>query len=282
MVARKPTKNLKLFVDTNVSIPLFSLLIIFCFILMGIDSRYSLTKNIRKDFAIFTAPIYSLINAPNKIYKSNLKNFTDKKILVEENEILKKELYASELINQTNNTLESENKILRQKLNLKKNYFFKNVDSEIIRPSTKVNKKIITINKGQIDNVKEGSAVINNYGLIGQIYNVFDDSSEVTSLISDKFGVPAMLENGLQNTILYGDGQQLIIPFSSIHNNINVGDIYVTSGLDEIYPKGIKIGTVSSILKTSDNQFVKIIVNPFTRPETSSQVTIISPDGRRK
>ena len=91
MVARKPTKNLKLFVDTNVSIPLFSLLIIFCFILMGIDSRYSLTKNIRKDFAIFTAPIYSLINAPNKIYKSNLKNFTDKKILVEENEILKKE-----------------------------------------------------------------------------------------------------------------------------------------------------------------------------------------------
>jgi rod shape-determining protein MreC len=282
MVARKPTKNLKLFVDTNVSIPLFSLLIIFCFILMGIDSRYSLTKNIRKDFAIFTAPIYSLINAPNKIYKSNLKNFTDKKILVEENEILKKELYASELLNQTNNTLESENKILRQKLNLKKNYFFKNVDSEIIRPSTKVNKKIITINKGQIDNVKEGSAVINNYGLIGQIYNVFDDSSEVTSLISDKFGVPAMLENGLQNTILYGDGQQLIIPFSSIHNNINVGDIYVTSGLDEIYPKGIKIGTVSAILRTSDNQFVKIIVNPFTRPETSSQVTIISPDGRRK
>ena len=282
MVARKPTKNLKLFVDTNVSIPLFSLLIIFCFILMGIDSRYSLTKNIRKDFAIFTAPIYSLINAPNKIYKSNLKNFTDKKILVEENEILKKELYASELINQTNNTLESENKILRQKLNHKKNYFFKNVDSEIIRPSTKVNKKIITINKGQIDNVKEGSAVINNYGLIGQIYNVFDDSSEVTSLISNKFGVPAMLENGLQNTILYGDGQQLIIPFSSIHNNINVGDIYVTSGLDEIYPKGIKIGTVSAILRTSDNQFVKIIVNPFTRPETSSQVTIISPDGRRK
>ena len=282
MVARKPTKNLKLFVDTNVSIPLFSLLIIFCFILMGIDSRYSLTKNIRKDFAIFTAPIYSLINAPNKIYKSNLKNFTDKKILLEENEILKKELYASELLNQTNNTLESENEILRQKLNLKKNYFFKNVDSEIIRPSTKVNKKIITINKGQIDNVKEGSAVINNYGLIGQIYNVFDDSSEVTSLISDKFGVPAMLENGLQNTILYGDGQQLIIPFSSIHNNINVGDIYVTSGLDEIYPKGIKIGTVSAILRTSDNQFVKIIVNPFTRPETSSQVTIISPDGRRK
>ena len=282
MVARKSTKNLKLFVDTNVSIPLSSLLIIFCFILMGIDSRYSLTKNIRKDFAIFTAPIYSLINAPNKIYKSNLKNFTDKKILVEENEILKKELYASELINQTNNTLESENEILRQKLNLKKNYFFKNVDSEIIRPSTKVNKKIITINKGQIDNVKEGSAVINNYGLIGQIYNVFDDSSEVTSLISNKFGVPAMLENGLQNTILYGDGQQLIIPFSSIHNNINVGDIYVTSGLDEIYPKGIKIGTVSAILRTSDNQFVKIIVNPFTRPETSSQVTIISPDGRRK
>lgn len=282
MEARKSTKNLKLFVNTKVSIPLFSLLIIFCFILMGIDSRYNLTKNIRKDFAIFTAPIYSLINTPNKIYKSNLKNLTEKKILVKENEILKKELYASELLNQTNSTLKSENEILRQKLNLKKNYFFKNIDSEIIRPTTKVNKRIVTINKGLIDNVKEGSAVINNYGLIGQIYNVFNDSSELTSLISDKFGVPAMLENGLQNAILYGDGQNLIIPFSSIHNNINVGDIYVTSGLDEIYPKGIKIGTVSSILTTSDNQFVKIIVNPFTRPDTSSQITIITPVGRKK
>jgi len=282
MVTRKSTKNLKLFVDTNVSIPMFTVLIIFCFILMGIDSRYSLTKKIRKDFIIFTTPVYSIVNFPSKLYNKNLNNFAFKKILIEENVRLKKKLYASELANQTIITLKSENETLRNKLNLKKKYLFVNIDSEIIRPSTKVNQRIITINKGRNDYVKEGSAVINNFGLIGQIYNVYDNSSEVTSLISDQFGVPAMLETGLQNSILYGDGKNLIIPFSSVYNKIYIGDIYVTSGLDKIYPKGIKIGRVASITPTSDKQFVKIIIIPFTRPETSAQITIITPVGLRK
>ena len=282
MVARKSTKNLKLFVDTAVSIPTFLVLVIFCFILMGIDSRFNITKEIRKNFTIFTTPIYSRINSPNRIYKENLNFFSSKKILIEENEKLKKKLYALELANQTNITIESENKTLRQKLNLKKKYLFKNINSEIIRPSIKVNQRTVTINKGNNNNVKEGSAVINNFGLIGQIYSVYDNSSEVTSLVSEQFGVPAMLENGLQNSILYGNGQNLIIPFSSIYNKINIGDIYVTSGLDKIYPKGIKVGKVSSVIPTSDSQFVKIVIAPFTRPETSSQVTIITPTGTSK
>ena len=282
MVTRKPNRNLKLFVDTNVSITAFVVLIIFCFILMGIDSRYIITKSIRKNFVIFITPIYSIINAPNKIFKENLNIFSSKKILIEENVKLKKKLYALELANQINITLESENKTLRQKLNLKKKYLFKNIDSEIIRPSTKVNQRIVTIDKGKNNNVKEGSAIINNFGLIGQIYSVYDNSSEVTSLVSEQFGVPAMLENGLQNSILYGNGQNLIIPFSSVYNKINIGDIYVTSGLDKIYPKGIKIGRVTSIKPSSDTQFVKVIIIPFTRPETSAQITIITPVGLRK
>jgi len=281
MVTRKPNRNLKLFVDTNVSITAFVVLIIFCFILMGIDSRYIITKSIRKNFVIFITPIYSIINAPNKIFKENLNIFSSKKILIEENVKLKKKLYALELANQINITLESENKTLRQKLNLKKKYLFKNIDSEIIRPSTKVNQRIVTIDKGKNNNVKEGSAIINNFGLIGQIYSVYDNSSEVTSLVSEQFGVPAMLENGLQNSILYGNGQNLIIPFSSVYNKINIGDIYVTSGLDKIYPKGIKIGKVISVAPTSDSQFVKIVIAPFTTPETSSQITIITPVGMK-
>jgi len=90
-----------------------------------------------------------------------------------------------------------------------------------------------------------------------------------------------MLETGLHNSILYGDGQKLIIPFSSVYNEINIGDIYVTSGLDKIYPKGIKIGKVISVAPTSDSQFVKIVIAPFTTPETSSQITIITPVGMK-
>ena len=105
MVTRKPNRNLKLFVDTNVSITAFVVLIIFCFILMGIDSRYIITKSIRKNFVIFITPIYSIINAPNKIFKENLNIFSSKKILIEENVKLKKKLYALELDNQINITL---------------------------------------------------------------------------------------------------------------------------------------------------------------------------------
>ena len=81
-------------------------------------------------------------------------------------------------------------------------------------------------------------------------------------------------------TQIKGDDLDIIIDLKG--TNTIIGDIYVTSGLDKIYPKGIKVGKVSSVIPTSDSQFVKIVIAPFTRPETSSQVTIITPSGTSK
>jgi len=62
------------------------------------------------------------------------------------------------------------------------------------------------------------------------------------------------------------------------YEKLVVGDYLLTSGLDQIYPKGIKIGKVIKIIPTNNIQFNEIIVQPMTSPESFSQVMIIKSD----
>jgi rod shape-determining protein MreC len=66
----------------------------------------------------------------------------------------------------------------------------------------------------------------------------------------------------------------LVIPYFPASINISHGDKFVTSGLDRVYPSGIKIGEVVDILVV-DKQFNKIILKPATHSNQFSLITII-------
>jgi rod shape-determining protein MreC len=276
MVTPYTSKRLQLFTNNEFSLASFSILIFVCFVLIGFDARHQILLKIKKDFFIFSSPIIKIINFPQSLIKEKLYLIDSKNKLFKDNKELKKELYEKSIENQKLKLLESENLNLRNQLRLKKLSTIKSEPAEIIMPSIKGNQNIITIDKGKNDGIKAGSALINSLGLVGQIYAVYIDSSEVLPLLSEKFAVPAILENGKHNVIIYGDNENLVIPFSSIHNNINIDQVFVTSGLDQIYPKGIKIGKVINIIESSNNQFNKIIIQPFSYPKTYSQVTIVN------
>ena len=49
----------------------------------------------------------------------------------------------------------------------------------------------------------------------------------------------------------------------------------MTSGIDSLYPKGIKIGKIIRITPKANNQFNQLLIAPFSGPRTHSQVRII-------
>ena len=73
--------------------------------------------------------------------------------------------------------------------------------------------QIITINKGKKDGIRQGMPVVNRLGLVGQIYSTYDQTSEVIPLLSKKFAVNALQDNGQNHAIIYGDTEFLVIPF---------------------------------------------------------------------
>jgi rod shape-determining protein MreC len=274
MAIKVSKKELSLF-TTNFSLPYFILFILLALLMMFMDSRYDYLKQIRKDFSFITSPLITLTNDSINFF-ANFKSLSKSKALLEE-EINQLNIHVDSLSieNQMKNYLVTENDNLRKKMHLSNKYSPKKTYSaEIISPTIRGKAQIITVNKGKKDGIRQGMPVVNRLGLVGQIYSTYDQTSEVVPLLSKKFAVNALQDNGQNHVIIYGDAEFLVIPFFPASIDVSLGDVFMTSGLDKVYPSGINIGKVVDI-SPEDKQFNKILLKPATFSSQFSLITIL-------
>ena len=276
MAQRTNRNNLKLF--NRDTFPLFSFLVLFlfCLIMMVADYRYQILKNIKSEFSITTSPITYLINLPVNLFSESKDSFITKALLKEKIKNLEEIVYNLSIQAQENELIKAENKLLRNILKIQKDFGIIGKNAEIILPEVKNGYSIITINKGLGNNIKNGAPVINHKGLVGQIINTSENYSEIKPITSKTYAVPAIMNNGKENVILYGNGNgELEIPLFPASSSIQINDTFITSGIDDIYPKGINIGRVTEIKPTKSPKFNCITVKPFSQPTTFSQITVL-------
>jgi rod shape-determining protein MreC len=258
-MAQQRKNQLNLFNPQTFTFLSFIFFVILSLALMGLDRKYNLSSQIKYQVELLKSPLYVTINAPLDLKNHIANYFKSQEQLLHENETLNEKI------------------ILRQSLKiqeLKKNQI---ITAEIIHPKKINNKVIITINKGASDHVKLGSAVLNNIGLIGQIVEVYETKSMMMPATSNKFQVSAVTDKTKENFILSGNNSPFLeIKRYPISGKINIGDQILTSGLDHLYPRGIKIGKVEKIQPIGDSQYNRIIIRPFSTPEQLSHVSIIA------
>lgn len=274
MAYKVSKKKLSLF-TTNFSLTYFILFIFLTVLMMFMDSRYDYLKQIRKDFSFITSPLIILTNDTLNFFDNFQSLSKSKNLLEEEIKQLNFEIDRLAIENQTRNFLVAENENLREatllskKLAPKKTY-----PAEIINPTIRGRTPIITVNKGKKDGIRPGMPVVNRLGLVGQIYSTSNQTSEVVPLLSKKFAVNALQDNGKNHVIIYGGTEFLVIPFFPASIDISLGDKFVTSGLDNVYPSGIKIGEVVNV-SPEDKQFNKILLIPATFSNQFSLITVL-------
>jgi len=274
MAIKVSKKELSLF-TTNFSLSYFILFILIALLMMFMDSRYDYLKQIRKDFSFITSPLITLTNDSINFF-ANFQSLSKSKALLEE-EINQLNIQVDSLSieNQMKNYLVTENDNLRKITLLSKKYSPKKTyPAEIISPTIRGRAQIVTVNKGKKDGIRQGMPVVNRLGLVGQIYSTYDQTSEVVPLLSKKFAVNALQNNGQNHAIIYGDTEFLVIPFFPASIDVSPGDIFVTSGLDKVYPSGINIGKVVDV-SSEDKQFNKILLKPATFSSQFSLITIL-------
>ena len=274
MAIKVSKKELSLF-TTNFSLTYFIFFVFLAVLMMLMDSRYEYLKQIRKDFSFITSPLIILTNDSINFF-ANFKSLSKSKALLEE-EINQLNIQVDSLSieNQIRNFLVTENDNLRKITLLSKKYSPKKTyPAEIIRPTIRGRAQIITVNKGKKDGIRQGMPVVNRLGLVGQIYSTYDQTSEVVPLLSKKFAINALQDNGQNHAIIYGDTEFLVIPFFPASLDVSPGDTFVTSGLDNVYPSGINIGKVVEV-SPEDNQFNKILLKPTTFSNQFSLITIL-------
>jgi len=150
----------------------------------------------------------------------------------------------------------------------------------------------VTINRGSNDGVKVNDPVIANLGLVGKVISVSPSSSDVLLILDGEGQVGALIRdskgraiNGiLQGTFrrsprLNSEGS-LEMSFRR-EDEINIGDLVFTSGLGDVYPKGIPIGVVASIKLDSSGLLKNAYIDPMVNFDSLEEVYVtIIPEGR--
>lgn len=255
------------------------LLIFISIVLMGADYRFHYLKNIRQITNVFTKPRHTLLNSPSNIYNFTTEYFSNQSRLIDENETLKLNIDSLKADLQRLDFIDQENNQLKNLLEVKNAHKFKTEAVSIIYSRfDPFNQKII-IDGGQNKDFQAGQPVINALGLVGQISNVYPETSEVTLIIDKKMSVPIQIQRNGLRAITNGNGQNETILLSYLPTSVDViiGDVLKTSGIDMIYPEGIPVAEVLEINNNPNLPFAKIICKPTSAIRNHTHVLVVMP-----
>jgi rod shape-determining protein MreC len=257
----------------------FLLITLISIVLMGIDFRSHYLKNIRQATNFLYKPFHVAFNFPNSIYTFTTEYLSNQSHLIHENELLKFDIDQLKADLQRLDFLDQENNQLKNLLEVKNSKKFKTEAVSIIYSRfDPFNQKII-IDGGQNKNFQAGQPVIDALGLVGQISNVFPETSEVTLLIDKRMSVPIQIQRNGLRAITNGDGQSEMILISYLPNSVDViqGDIVRTSGIDTIYPEGLAVAEIVEINHDPKLPFAKIICKPIASIRNHTHLLVVKP-----
>lgn len=200
-----------------------------------------------------------------------------------ENEELKKKM------NELNNTIFSleevkkENARLKQLLEFGQNIELKKVLAQVVSWDSSNDFKVLRINKGESDGLELLSPVITMNGLVGYVYRLTPNYSDILTILDQNNRVDALVARNRTHGIVEGhSGFTCHLKYVSRTEKLEVGDEVLTAGLGEVYPKGIKIGKVTKIDKENFGITQKIEITPSVNFHKLEEVLVLIDDQKNE
>lgn len=250
------------------------------------NKKLNVIESLIKDTTVTVQKIFYI---PIESVSNFIDNFFSLNDVLKENKILKSNIEKIESLEAENIELKQEINKLKEELNV--DYVLSEYDylnATVISRNSMYWYNNLTIDKGKNNGIEEGMVVINSTGLIGKVVNVSIFSSDVklitTNDTNNKISVTVASGNkkltGLINTYNYEEGFLKVEGISNTET-VNIGDYVYTSGLGGVFPSGILIGRVDSIV-TDVYDLAKIInVKPSASFDDINYVTILKrPDNK--
>jgi len=172
--------------------------------------------------------------------------------------------------------IEEENLRLKQLFNFQEKFSGKKLLAQIVSRDVNNAFQMIRLNKGSSDGVIPQSPVVTADGLIGHIYRVTPHYSDVLTILDPKNKVDILISRTRAHGILEGKGDSYPrILYMSSKDPVEIGDLVITSGLGAIYPKGIFVGHIKRIQRSSIGLTERIQLSPFVNFDKLEEVLVL-------
>jgi rod shape-determining protein MreC len=165
---------------------------------------------------------------------------------------------------------------LQAPLAFKEQFIAKTVAAQVIGSSGSEQSRSVYIDKGTNVGLRPDMAVITGDGVVGKTLRVFQSSSQVLLLNDQTSGVGAILEKSRLQGVLRGTPSgEIVLEKVMSDETVQPGEKVLTSGGDQIFPKGLPVGTVTKVSPGSE-LFLNIRVQPAADLSRLEEVLVIT------
>lgn len=195
--------------------------------------------------------------------KSRINDISYIEEYVENNKNRDFELQKNKVQNMEFAYLKEENEKLRQMLEMRQKNPSEFIAADVALVENGSSSEKMYINKGSAQGIKINLPVMFNGYLIGKISKVSDEYSEVT-LLTSKTSKLSVVLNGTDQQILRGNGNGTFSILNYNEGKVDKNTVFnvETSGVSDILPRGIKIGTLKVTNLNDFNKMKEIRFKP--------------------
>lgn len=198
------------------------------------------------------APIQKMVtfiqSKTNTVFENYVANINASK----QNKMMEKKL--AELEGKVFNfqELELENSRLKNLMEFSSDTPYKKVLAQVVAWDSSSDFQTLRINKGKKDGISLQSTVVTAKGLVGYVYRITSQFSDVLTILDPNNRADALIQRTRSHGVLEGYSRgRTLMKYVTRSEPVILGDTVLTSGLGNVYPKGIKIGRVARIERES-------------------------------
>ncbi len=255
----------------------FLLLSLVCLSLMILDHRDQHVERVRGTLSVVVDPLRLLVDLPFRGWADVRENFASRETLVAENERLKRDQLNAGLRLQRLAALETENARLRELLDSRARVGSRALVAEILAVDLDPYRQRFNLNRGLVDGVYVGQALIDAQGVVGQTVRVGPFTTEALLITDADHAVPVAVNRNGVRTIAVGTGDsgRLRLPYLTNNADVEVGDLLVSSGLGGVFPAGYPVGRITEVTRRPAQSFAEVIAEPASALDRDREVLLL-------
>lgn len=200
----------------------------------------------------------------------------------QENRDLKQQIERLQLEQARMNEDAQQARRLQALLGFREQFISKTLAAQVIGLSGSEQSRLIYIDKGSKDGLKPDMAAITAEGVVGKVLRVFRATSQVLLINDQTSGVGVILEKSRLQGVLRGTPLgEVVLEKVMSDETVQPGERVLTSGGDQIFPKGLPVGTVTQV-SPGPELFLNIRVKPAADLGRLEEVLVITQEEERE